>query len=401
MPTLTQPKEIFDRKKVRFLSFLSFGIGFLDAFFLYIISSYFASLSGENFVGGFYLIVYIGVLWFLMYLQPILHRIGSVRLLLLLYTMLISASFFLSLSGPNWLGAITLLLFLLANNSIGPVTDILLEDFSADTVSGRVRGFYLTVLNAGLLLAPFASTWTLSRYGYEGVFTVLTVGYAIVLIIALLGLRHHRTYSAKRIYFLTTLQKVIQRKNLLYIYSISWLLEFFYTIMIIYSPLLLRSFGYSWTDIGYIFTIMLIPFVLLQYPLGVLADKKWGEKELIFVSLVLLGLSTAGVALVGVHSLWFWGILLFATRIGAAGIEVLRDSYFYKQISKTDADIVAFFRTARPVANIFAALIGLFFLTIFPLQSIFLLVAALAGGACFSALRLQDSQSEQERVVSG
>lgn len=399
MTVQTKRKENFNRRKVRFLSGLSFGIGFLDAFFLYILSSYFASLSGEGLVSGFYLIVYIGVLALLMYLQPILHRIGSVRFLLLLYTVLIGASFFLSLSNPNWLGALTLLLFLVANNSIGPIMDIILEDFSSDTVSGRVRGFYLTVLNAGLLLAPFASTWTLSQYGYEGVFTVLTIGYAAVLVAAILGLRHHRTYSAKRIYFLTTLQKVIQRKNLLYIYSISWLLEFFYIIMIVYSPLLLRSFGYDWTDIGYIFTIMLIPFVLLQYPLGVLADKKWGEKELLFVSIVLMGVATALVAIAGAHSLWFWGLLLFATRIGAAGIEVLRDSYFYKQVSKTDADIVAFFRTARPVANIFASIVGLFFLSIFPLQGIFLLVAALAGGVCFSALMLQDSQSEEERRV--
>lgn len=397
MPVQNKRKENFNRQKVRFLSILSFGIGFLDAFFLYIISSYFASLSGEGFVGGFYFIIYIGVLLVLMYLQPILHRIGSVRLLLLLYTVLIGASFFLSLSSPNWLGAITLLFFLVANNVIGPITDIILEDFSADTVSGRVRGFYLTVLNTGLLLAPFASTWTLAHYGYEGVFTVLTIGYAIVLITAIIGLRHHRTYSAKRIYFLTTLQKVIQQKNLLYIYSISWLLEFFYIIMIVYSPLLLRSFGYSWTDIGSVFTFMLIPFVLLQYPLGVLADKKWGEKELLFLSIVLIGITTTAVALLKTHALWLWGILLFATRIGAAGIEVLRDSYFYKQISKTDADIVAFFRTARPVANIFASIIGLFFLSLFPLQSIFLLIAAFAGGACFSALMLQDSQSERER----
>ncbi len=386
----------FNRDKVRFLSGLSFVVGFLDAFFLYILSSYFASLSGEDLVGGFYLVVYIGVLFFLMYLQPILHRLGSVQLLLLFYIVLIGCSFYLSLSGPSWMGALVLLLFLVVNNLMGPITDIILEDFSSDNVSGRVRGFYLTVLNAGLLLAPFISTWTLSQYGYEGIFTVLTAGYAAILIIAMIGLRSHRTYSKERISFLTTLKKVIQRKNLLYIYSVSWVLEFFYIVMVVYSPILLRSYGYSWTEIGFIFTIMLISFVLIQYPLGVLADKKWGEKELLFVSLVIVAVTTALVAIVGEKSLVFWAILLFATRVGAAGIEILRDSYFYKQITHTDADIVAFFRTARPTANIFAAVVGLFFLSLFPLSGLFFLAAAFAGAACLVVLLLQDNPSEKD-----
>ncbi len=389
----------FNRGKVRFLSGLSFVVGFLDAFFLYVLSSYFASLSGENLVGGFYLVVYIGVLFFLMYLQPILHRLGSVQLLLLFYTVLIGCSFYLSLSGPTWLGALVLLLFLVVNNLMGPITDIILEDFSSDQVSGRIRGFYLTILNAGLLFAPFISTWTLSQYGYEGIFTVLTAGYAAILIVALVGLRSHRTYSKERIFFLTTLKKVIKRQNLLYIYSVSWVLEFFYITMVVYSPILLRSYGYSWTDIGFMFTIMLIPFVLIQYPLGVLADKKWGEKELLFLSLVLMAVTTALVALVGEKSLAFWAALLFATRIGAAGVEILRDSYFYKQIAHTDADIIAFFRTARPTANIFAAVVGLFFLSLFPLSGLFFLTAAFAVAACAAVLLLQDNPSEIEHTV--
>lgn len=390
-------QEKFNRNKVRFLSGLSFIVGFLDAFLLYILSSYFASLSGENLVGGFYLVAYAAVLGILMYLQPILHRFGSVRLLLLLYVALIILSFYLSLSGPHWVGALVLLLFLIVSNTLGPVTDILLEDFSSDRVSGRIRGFYLTVLNAGLLLAPFISTWTLSQSGYEGVFLVSTVGYAIVLIIATLGLRSHRTYSKKRISFIVTLKKVVQQRNLLSIYAVSWALEFFYVIMIVYSPILLRSYGYDWTDIGFIFTIMLIPFVLIQYPLGILADKKWGEKELLLLSLVIMVVATTWVALASHETIVFWALVLFATRIGAAGVEILRDSYFYKQITSEDADIIAFFRTARPTANIFAAIVGIFFLAIFPLSGLFFLVAAFALAACFLVLTLRDTRSESER----
>lgn len=391
-------QEIFNRNKVRFISGLSFLVGFLDAFLLYIISSYFAALSGEGLVGGFYLVVYIVVLLGLMYLQPLLHRFGSVRLLLFFYSVLIICSVYLSLVGLYWVGAAVLLLFLISSNLIGPVTDIILEDFSSDQLSGRIRGLYLTILNAGLLLAPFVSTWVLSQYGYSGVFSVITAGYALVLVVAMIGLRSHRVYSHQRIRFIDTLRKVIQRPNLLAIYAISWILEFFYVVMIVYSPLLLLSYGYTWTDIGFIFTIMLIPFVLIQYPLGLMADKRFGEKELLFACLVLMAITSLLVAWAGRETVLFWSILLFTTRIGAAGIEVLRDSYFYKQITSADADIVAFFRTSRPTANIFAALIGVFFLAIFPSAGLFLLVGALATAGCFIVFLLRDSQSEAEQL---
>ncbi len=391
-------QEIFNRNKVRFISGLSFLVGFLDAFLLYIISSYFAALSGEGLVGGFYLVVYIVVLLGLMYLQPLLHRFGSVRLLLFFYSVLIICSVYLSLVGLYWVGAAVLLLFLISSNLIGPVTDIILEDFSSDQLSGRIRGLYLTILNAGLLLAPFVSTWVLSQYGYSGVFSVITAGYALVLVVAMIGLRSHRVYSHQRIRFIDTLRKVIQRPNLLAIYAISWILEFFYVVMIVYSPLLLLSYGYTWTDIGFIFTIMLIPFVLIQYPLGLMADKRFGEKELLFACLVLMAITSLLVAWAGRETVLFWSILLFTTRIGAAGIEVLRDSYFYKQITSADADIVAFFRTSRPTANIFAALIGVFFLAIFPSAGLFLLVGSLATAGCFIVFLLRDSQSEAEQL---
>lgn len=390
-------KEAFDRNKVRLISLTSFILGFLDAFLLYILSSYFASISGEGMVGGFYFVAFAVVLWLLMHLQPLVHGIGSVRLLALLLSGLIASSFYLSLGSPSWIGAAVLLGYLVCNNLVWSVLDVLLEDFSTDQVSGRVRGFYLTILNLGLLLAPILSTKTLSAAGYPGVFTVLAFGYALVLLIALIGLRGHKTAHLPRIAFGETLRKVVKQKNLLLIYAVSWTLEFFYVVMIIYTPILLLAQGFEWSAIGIIFTVMLIPFVVLQYPLGILADKRFGEKELLFVALVIMGVATTVVGFTRSTDIVFWAGLLFVTRLGAAAIEVLRDSYFYKQIVPGDTDIVAFFRTARPTANIFGAGVSLLFLAFFSVHSLFYLVGAIALAVCFAVLQLDDTTSEWER----
>ncbi|QQR79133.1 MAG: MFS transporter [Candidatus Moraniibacteriota bacterium] len=397
----TQPDthdEIYNRNKVRLLSALSFLLGFLDAFLIYILSSYFVQISGAHLVGSFYLVAFVLVLWLLMHLQPLVHSLGSVRFLGVLLVGLIGTSFYLSLGEPSWIGAVVLLAYIVCSNLVWSVMDVLVEDFSTDQVSGRVRGLYLTVMNGGLLLAPILSTKTLAFAGYSGVFTVLGIGYMLVFLAALIGLRAHQTVPLPKIAFLATLRKVSQRRNLLLIYGVSWTLEFFYAIMIIYVPILLLSQGFDWEQIGFIFTVMLIPFVLIQYPLGVMADKRFGEKELLFVALVILGVSSVVVGFTRSTDIVFWAGLLFLTRLGAAAIEVLRDSYFYKQIGPTDTDIVAFFRSARPTADIVAAGVSLLFLALFSVHSLFYLVGAVALGACFAVLSLEDSQSEAERA---
>ncbi|MFZ1626941.1 MAG: hypothetical protein WAT81_04020, partial [Candidatus Moraniibacteriota bacterium] len=161
-------REAFNRNKVRLLSGLSFVLGFLDAFLLYILSSYFVQISGEHLVGSFYLVAFVVVLWLLMRLQPMVHTIGSVRFLGILLVGLITTSFFLSLRDPSWAGVVALLAYLVCSNMLWSVMDVLVEDFSTDQVSGRVRGLYLTVMNAGLLLAPILSTKTLALAGYQG-----------------------------------------------------------------------------------------------------------------------------------------------------------------------------------------------------------------------------------------
>lgn len=386
-----------NRNKVRLLSGLSFLLGFFDAFLVYALSSYFARISGESMVGGFYLVAFGLVFWLLMRLQPIVHSLGSVRLLGILLVGLIGTSFFLSLGEPSWIGAGILLGYIICSNLVWSVMDILVEDFSTDQVSGRVRGFYLTILNLGILLAPMISTQILSFLGYQGIFSVVSMGYILVLLLALAGLRHHQTVQLPKVVFADTIWKVMKRKNIMLIYGVSWVLEFFYSIMVVYMPMLLISQGFDWGGIGFIFTVMLIPFVLVQYPVGIIADRKWGEKELLLVALVILGLSSVAVGFTRSTDIIFWAGLLFVTRLGAATLEVLRDSYFYKQIGPNDVEMIAFFRSARPTAAIAAAGISLFFLAIFTLHSLFYLVGALALAACFAVFSIEDTKSEKER----
>mgnify|MGYP001240257458 CR=1 FL=1 len=390
-------QEKLDERKIRFISILSFIFGFTDAFFIYIISSYFSEVVGSDSVGAFYLVAFSIVLTLLWWLHRIIRKIGgSIRAFFLFILMAVVLGTVLSALQTGWVGALCIALLLIVSNIAWVILDVILEEHSSDGATGRVRGLHLTIMNAGLLLAPFLSTRVVDIYGFSGVFFGITLGYALLFAAAILFLRNGRTYTSAKMDASDAWRKMLRQKNLLRIYGISFALEFFYVIMIIYSPIYLRSIGVSWGDIGILFTFMLLPFVLFQYPLGVLADKRFGEKEFLVLSLALGAVSVAVLGIFPSADLLFLGAVLFLTRIGAAGIEVLRDAYFYKQIDGGDDDLIAFFRTARPTANILGAVVAIPFLAVFPLQGIFLLAAFMLGAMVIPALALDDTPGERE-----
>ena len=84
------------------------------------------------------------------------------------------------------------------------------------------------------------------------------------------------------------------------------------------------------------------------------------------------------------------------TRVGAASLEMLRDSYFYKRIDSRDVDLINFFRTTLPVAYIVGSIISGVLLIYFPIKSVFIFIALLALTGIITALRLVDNKSEEE-----
>ncbi len=390
--------EQLKKNKIRLLSSLAFAIGFLDAFFIYVLSTYFSVISGSDNVGVFYFLGYSVVLLALFYLQPLIRFMGKARVLYLALGMSISAAALLAAASTPLVAIAAALLLIVATNVIWVALDILLESFSQDEVSGRIRGLHLTIMNAGLLLAPFLSLKMLDKYHYEGIFIVLVVGYSLVFIVALLGFRTDNRVFQEKLRLRFTIRKMLQERNLLHIYLVSFGMEFFYALMTVYTPIYLRSLQYSWDEIGIIFTVMLLPFVLFQYPLGVFADRYFGEKEMLFGSAAIAAAATLTLPFLGAGHVMLWGGALFMTRVGIAGIELLRDSYFYKQIDGNDMDVIAFFRTTRPLSNIVAALLSAAVLLYFPLQSMFILVAAALVFSLVETSFLQDTLSARERA---
>jgi MFS family permease len=236
----------------------------------------------------------------------------------------------------------------------------------------------------------------LEKMGFYGVFMLTLILNCFILVFSLIAFRSVNHRFNQRLKVLDVVKKVIMKKNIMRIYYIAFVLDFFYAVMTIYAPIYLQGLGYSWERIGVIFTIMLIPFVMVQYPMGVLADKKTGEKEFIIFSLLVMAISTVSIYFIGTGTVFIWAIILFFTRIGAALLEILRDSYFFKKVDANDVDIIGFFRTSLPLAYIVATMLCALTLFFFSIGATFILAGAVAFSALYPAFRLIDNRSEKE-----
>lgn len=392
----TAHKEKFDKSKMGIVVLLSFLMGFGQALIIYVMSSYLKLASGSENVGLFYFLAYAIELIILLNFHKIVSTYGRAQAFLIGLAVKIPIVLALVLIDPSLLGIFFIVLYIIIGSLIWVALDVILEYCSMDRLSGRIRGFHLTVLNVGFIAGPFISTRILDSFGYQGIFCALVVLYSFMLIVALFGLRGIKEQVRERSSVKELILKAVKRRNVMKAYYISFVLDFFYALIVIYTPIYLINLGVEWSQIGIIFTIMLIPFALLQFPAGFLADKKFGEKELLVASIFIMGIATMIIFFITSTSVVIWSLVLFTTRIGASLVEILRDSYFYKRIDSYDIDLIDFFRTSRPVAFMISGILSTFLLFLLPLKFVFVLVSVVVLSALIPAFRLVDNKSERE-----
>jgi len=245
------------------------------------------------------------------------------------------------------------------------------------------------------VFAPLIVGLILVNNEYWKVYAVAFLFLIPVALILLTSLKKFKDSDYQAPNILSTLKKVSQHKNLSNIFWSSFLLQFFYSWMTIYTPIYLnRSMGFSWGQIGVVFSIMLLPFIFVQFPLGRLADKKYGEKEILSIGFIVMAIATGVIFFMTTKNIFLWGGLLFITRIGAAAVEVMNDTYFFKKVGSLDANIISLFRMSRPIAYILGPLVATVILSFFTadLKYLFIVLGLLMFFGLRFSLALKDTK---------
>lgn len=383
-----------DNPKLKNIFFLGFLLSLHLAFVSYISSSFLATFSSEKNISFIYILGSLTSLFVLFFVPGILRKIGGYKFILL--SSLLNAISLLLLSIlKSSLGIIPIFIFYFTlNNLIVFALDELVQIFSKNSNMGRVRGLYLTVINLAWVISQSISGRTLSEFSFSTIYFIAFVIMTTFFVIAFLGLRNLNDPTYDKVLAWKSFKVFFANKNLARAYMINFLLQFFYVWMIVYTPIYLYShLGFDWKEIGFIFMIMLLPFVLIQYPLGKHSDKI-GERKMLILGFAVASFATLSLFFIRKHEVWIWVVLLFTTRIGAAIIEVMNDVYFFKHITRENDEFIAIYRNTSPVAYVLAPIIAFIIFSLTPsFKFIFLILGALmlCGVYLSSTIRKSDT----------
>lgn len=296
------------------------------------------------------------------------------------------------------LGSILFICYLIASAAVLYLLDIIVGHYSTPQNTGVMRGWYMTIISIAWVIAPFVSGYLTDRLsGYTVVYIIAGI---LMVIAGAFALSTHDNFTPREAHtstgLLGNMKSFLQIKNLRNIFLTNTLLQTFYAVMVIYSPIYLNEVvGLSWEHIGIIFAIMLTAFVILSYPLGYIADVYLGEKEILTAGLLIMSITTLAIPFMpqGLHWTW-WALLMFGTRVGAAATEMMNESFFFKHVTNDEVSYIAYYRNARPLSYIAAPLVMSFFLGIFKLetQHIFIILAVMVGLGVFWSLGLEDTK---------
>jgi MFS family permease len=275
---------------------------------------------------------------------------------------------------------------------IGFCLDVFLEGYTAGQNVGTVRGVYMTTINCAWLIGPIIGTTLIN--GTDNYRNTYIASLAILFPLLYLVYRnfnrfHDPNYAHPSPWQL--IKVVFVDKNLTKIFYANLVLQVFYSWMVVYSPIYLnKNIGFSWEEIGIILVIMLLPFPLIEYPLGRLADNKYGEKRIMAIGFLIISTATAFLSFISIKILFIWALSLFITRVGAAMVEIMLETYIYKSTTVKDITIISSFRLIRPVSFFFSSLIMIIGLMFFDYRSMFSVLGLFVFTALLPILTIKD-----------
>lgn len=363
------------------------------ALIIYINSSFLSTYFTAGQVSALYIIGSILDATMLLNASRILEKIGSHRFLIYSITFELLSTVGLLLSANAFLVSLCFLVHVFNISLILFNMDVLIEGSSKNEgLTGSIRAAYLTITSICIVIAPSIVSLLVIDSNYSFVYLLSSI-FLLPLYYFVNHFRKVESKPRKHIIIKETILQYLKDKNIFDIAVSNFLLQLFYGFMVIYMPIYLNQYiGFSWSEIGIIFTIMLLPFVLFELPVGELEDYKYGEKEFLAIGFVIISLSTTFMSFIDTKSFWTWTIMLFISRIGASFVEISSESYFFKHVDENSTDIISFFRVVRPIAFIFAPIVATVSLQLIPFQYLFIVFGSFAVIGTKYALALKDTR---------
>lgn len=364
---------------------------------VYVNSTYVSTFTTSEAVGVLYTVGSALTIFIFLFISRILRKLGNytltVGLTLIEIGALLGLAFF-----P--LREVVLPLFIV-HQAVIPLLLFNIDVFTEEKVgnnekaTGGIRGIILVMMAISGAVAPLISGLLVGngdpRFHYAYI-----VSAVLLLPFLFLLFRYFKAFQDPKyqeVKILPTIRSFWEKKGMRHVFITGFLLQLFFTWMVIYTPLYLATeIGLAWDAIGLILFVGLMAYVFLEYPIGEIADRYIGEREMMAAGFLIMIVSTIWIAFVDTTLLIPWMLVMFATRVGASLVEATTESYFFKHTKGSDATFISFFRITRPLSYVFGALIGSLALLYIPFSYIFIVLGIILIPGIFFSLSIPDTK---------
>lgn len=386
------PEERTLSQKRNTLYVIGFILNLAHAIPTYINSTFLSQFTTEALVGIVYTAASLVSVLCFVHIPTLLRKFGNFRVALsLLATNALGLVGLMTLD--NALSIVAAFIVSFASSSLVNFSvDVFLESFSNDTRTGKIRGTFLSIVSASWFIAPALAPFILMNDRFGNIYAA-----SLLLTLPVIGLvfgklREFKDPLYTRVPIWKSVGEVWSNRDIKGVLMAQLLLQFFYAWMIIYMPIHLHeTIGFDWTTIGIIFSIMLVPFVVLEAPLGRLADERFGEKEIMSIGFVIMAASTGVIPFVTDGNAVVWAAILLMSRVGAAMVESMADVYFFKKVDASKTHLISFSRMARPLAYVISPIVATILFFVFDMRGLFVFLGFLMLYGLRYSLSIKDT----------
>lgn len=256
--------------------------------------------------------------------------------------------------------------------------NISLEEISKQNETGSVRGLFLTLTNLGILLAPMIAGVLYNLYGFQGVYIAAAF---FLLPLFWIHIKYTKLIQEPKyidVSLTSTLKTLAKKPDVTRIVIAQLVLASFFGVMVLYSGLYITENTTITMDrfLAVIMPIALTPFVIFPYGLGKIADLIWGEKEILSIGLLIMGVMCIIIPFISSNSIVVWAFVLFMSRVGASFVESMASIYFYKKVDKSEAGLITLFNNIGSVSMIFVPVIASILMGVYglPMSMLFTII---------------------------
>ena len=349
----------------------------LQAFLVaYSNSTYLEQFTTAEVVGLLYTVGSCLSILIFLFISRILKKVGNTKFTLSIAAILLFSLLVMGTSTFTPFIITFFVIFLVASPLLYMSLDVFSESLigNNEASTGSRRGLALSLMSLAGAAGPLLVALLVGDNDANLTRTYLAASVAGVafMTLTLVHFRQFKDPKYKEVRIMHTLQTFFAVRDMRNAFLTHLSLQMFFAWTIIYIPLYLATeIGFSWDKIGTIVGLGLFAYVVCEWPIGWLADRAWGEKELMASGFLLLVVTTASITFLSATTIWPWVALMFINRVGAALVEVTTESYFFKHTKGTDANLISFFRLTRPLGMVIGSLVGSAALLYLPFNLIF------------------------------